>query len=46
MRKSQETTSGYPVYDLMTEVRILTRTSLLFQNAIAEKMGLNVTDAE
>jgi len=46
MSKSQETTSGYPVYDLMNEVRILTRTTLLFQNAIAEKMGLNVTDAE
>ncbi len=46
MSKSQETTSGYSVYDLMTEVKILTRTSLLFQNAIAEKMGLDVTDAE
>jgi MarR family transcriptional regulator, organic hydroperoxide resistance regulator len=34
------------VFDLMNAVRILTRTSLLFQNAVAEKLGLNVTDAE
>jgi MarR family transcriptional regulator, organic hydroperoxide resistance regulator len=46
MSKSQDATSVNQVYDLMTAVRILTRSSLLFQNAIAEKMGLNVTDGE
>jgi MarR family transcriptional regulator, organic hydroperoxide resistance regulator len=46
MNKSQDTPSENQVYDLMTAIRILTRSSLLFQNAIAEKMGLNVTDAE
>lgn len=46
MSKIQDNSSGNQVYDLMTAVRILTRSSLLFQNAVAEKMGLNVTDAE
>ena len=46
MNKSQDTISGNQVYDLMTAVRILTRSSLLFQNAIAAKMAINVTDAE
>lgn len=34
------------VYDLMMSTRRLTRSSLMLQHAIAEKMGLNVTDAE
>jgi|WetSurMetagenome_2_1015567.scaffolds.fasta_scaffold437389_2 MarR family transcriptional regulator, organic hydroperoxide resistance regulator len=38
--------SDYLVYDLMNAVRILTRTSLLYQNAVAAKMDLNVTDTE
>lgn len=46
MNKIQDATSVNQVYDLMNAVRILTRSSLLFQNAIAEKMGLIVTDAE
>ena len=46
MSKIQDTSSVNQVYDLMTAVRILTRSSLMFQNAIADKMGLNVTDAE
>lgn len=32
--------------DLMDSVRSLTRSSLQFQNAVAEKMNLNVTDLE
>lgn len=44
MTKNQNSTN--PVLDLMTEVRILKHSSLLFQNAIAAKMNLNVTDAE
>jgi DNA-binding MarR family transcriptional regulator len=46
MSKNQETNPGTQVNDLMTAVRVLTRSSLLFQNAIAEKMKLNVSDAE
>ena len=34
------------VYELMTAVRKLTRSSLMLQYAIAEKMKLNATDAE
>lgn len=34
------------VYDLMMAVRKLTRSSLMFQYAVAEKMKLNATDAE
>jgi len=34
------------VYDLMIGVRKLTRSSLMLQYAIAEKMKLNATDAE
>lgn len=34
------------VYDLMTATRKLTRSSLMFQYAVAEKMQLNATDAE
>jgi DNA-binding MarR family transcriptional regulator len=44
MTKNQN--SNNQVHDLMTAVRILTRSSFLFQNAIAVKMDLNVTDAE
>ena len=34
------------VYELMTATRKLTRSSLMLQYAIAEKMNLNPTDAE
>ena len=34
------------IFELMNGVRKLTRSSLMMQNAIAEKVGLNVTDAE
>ena len=34
------------VYELMTAVRKLTRSSLMLQYAISEKMKLNATDAE
>lgn len=34
------------IYELMTAVRKLTRSSLMLQYAIAEKMKLNATDAE
>jgi DNA-binding MarR family transcriptional regulator len=34
------------VYDLMTATRRFTRSSLMFQYAVAEKMQLNPTDAE
>jgi DNA-binding MarR family transcriptional regulator len=46
MSKNQETNPGTQVDDLISAVRVLTRSSLLFQNAIAEKMKLNVSDAE
>ena len=46
MSKKKELPAESQVYELMNAVRIFTRTSLLFQNAIAEKMNLNVTDAE
>ena len=46
MNKSHDATSVDQVYDLMNAVRILTRSSLMFHNAISEKMGINVTDAE
>ncbi len=35
-----------PVYDLMISIRKFTRSSLMLQHAIAEKLKLNVTDAE
>lgn len=41
-KKSKDTL----VYDLMMAVRKLTRSSLMFQYAVAEKMKLNATDAE
>jgi DNA-binding MarR family transcriptional regulator len=34
------------VYELMTEVRKLTRSTLMLQHVIAENIGLHVTDAE
>jgi MarR family transcriptional regulator, organic hydroperoxide resistance regulator len=34
------------IYSLMTAIRRLTRSSLMFQYAIAEKMNLNPSDAE
>src|SRR5664279_840074 len=34
------------VYELLTATRKLTRSSLMFQYAVAEKMNLNPTDAE
>lgn len=34
------------VYELMMSVRKLTRSTLMFQYAVAEKMNLNATDAE
>jgi MarR family transcriptional regulator, organic hydroperoxide resistance regulator len=46
MSKKKELPAESQVYELMNAVRIFTRTSLLFQSAIAEKMNLNVTDAE
>ena len=42
MEKAAATT----VYDLMTSIRKLTRSSLMLQQAIAEKMNLNASDAE
>jgi DNA-binding MarR family transcriptional regulator len=44
MTKNQN--SGNPLSDLVRAVRLLTRSSVQFQKAIAVKMGLNVTDAE
>jgi DNA-binding MarR family transcriptional regulator len=41
-KKNKETL----VYDLMMAVRRLTRSSLMLQYAVAEKMKLNATDAE
>jgi MarR family transcriptional regulator, organic hydroperoxide resistance regulator len=41
-KKSKETL----VYELMMAVRKLTRSSLMLQYAVAEKMNLNTTDAE
>jgi DNA-binding MarR family transcriptional regulator len=38
--------SANSVYELLSAVRILTRSSLLLQKAIALKMDLNVTDSE
>jgi MarR family transcriptional regulator, organic hydroperoxide resistance regulator len=38
--------TGAQVYELMTATRKLTRSSLMLQSAIAEKMNLNPTDAE
>ncbi|HVU54646.1 MAG TPA: MarR family transcriptional regulator [Puia sp.] len=34
------------VYDLMWEIQKFTRTSLMLQHTIAQKVGLNATDAE
>jgi DNA-binding MarR family transcriptional regulator len=34
------------IYELMTEVRKFTRSTLLHQHVIAQAIGLNVTDAE
>lgn len=34
------------VFDLMWEIRKFTRTSLMLQHTIAQKVGLNATDAE
>src|SRR5882757_4375726 len=34
------------LYDLMIEIRRLTRTTLMHQHLIAQRIGLNVTDAE
>lgn len=44
MAKEKNTDSR--VYELMTATRKLTRSSLMLQSAIAEKMQLNPTDAE
>lgn len=41
-----EDSTGYPIYDLMITIRRFTRSTLMHQHAIAEKMNLNVTDAE
>jgi MarR family transcriptional regulator, organic hydroperoxide resistance regulator len=44
MAKDKNTDAG--IYDLMTATRKLTRSSLMLQYAIAEKMNLNPSDAE
>lgn len=44
MPKNQN--SADQVDDLVTEMRIFIRSSLMFRRAIALKLGLNVTDAE
>src|ERR1700710_739713 len=41
-----DSNTGSSVYELMMEVRKLTRSTLLLQHIIAEDMGLHVTDAE
>ena len=41
-----EKNSDAAVYDLMMSIRKLTRSSLMLQQAIAEIMNLNATDAE
>lgn len=43
MSKNQN--SGNTAQELLTAVRVLARSSILFQNAIAAKMDLNVTEA-
>jgi MarR family transcriptional regulator, organic hydroperoxide resistance regulator len=35
-----------PLYQVMLEIKDLTRHSLIFQHSVAEAMGLRVTDAE
>ena len=42
----EKKTKDAVIYDLMTAVRRLTRSSMMLQYAIAEKMKLNATDAE
>ena len=46
MNIAKETDTHAQVYALMTATRQLTRSSLMLQSAIAEKMNLNPTDAE
>jgi DNA-binding MarR family transcriptional regulator len=43
---AKEKNTGVQVYSLMMATRKLTRSSLMLQYAIAEKMNLNATDAE